>query len=162
MVKKSKCESLRPRHSYRRGYPSVTIRIQTKSAKIKQVLPNILSLNERYILKKTEDLAHVIHNYKSDIVMVSETWLSDDITDEALHFPGIPGFNVVRNDRVNKIGGGVAVFIKDTIPFKLRHDFTTNVSINIHYIRSKMACQVNLQTSPGLRLPPTIARFWSN
>ena len=30
--------------------------------------------------------------------MVSETWLSDDIRDEALHFPGIPGFSVVRND----------------------------------------------------------------
>ena len=92
------CISFRPCHGYRRGYPSVTrnrtnlIRIQTKSAKIKQVLPNILSLNARSILKKTEDLAHVIHNYKSDIVMVSETWLSDDIPDEALHFPGIPRF----------------------------------------------------------------------
>ena len=55
--------------------------------------------------------------------MVSETWLSDDIRNEALHFPGIPGFSVVRNDRVNERDGGVSVFIKDTIPFKLCHDF---------------------------------------
>ena len=121
--------SFRARHSYRRGYPPVTrnrtnlIRIQTKSAKIKQVLPNILSLNVRSILKKLKIWAHVIHNYISDIVMVSETWLSDDIPDEALHFPGISGLSVVRNYRVNKRGGGVAVFIKDTIPFKLCHDF---------------------------------------
>jgi hypothetical protein len=84
-----------------------------------------LSLNARSILTKTDELALVIHNQKSDIVMVSETWLSDVIPDEALHFPGIPGFSVIRNDRVNMRGGGVAVFVKDTIPFKIRHDFTS-------------------------------------
>lgn len=26
---------------------------------------------------------------------MSETWLSDDITDEALHCPGIPGFSAI-------------------------------------------------------------------
>ena len=67
-----------------------------KSVKTKQVLPNILSLNARSILTKTDELALVIHNQKSDIVMVSETWLSDVIPDEALHFPGIPGFSVIR------------------------------------------------------------------
>ena len=84
-----------------------------------------MSLNARSILTKTDELALVIHNQKSDIVMVSETWLSDVIPDEALYFPGIPGFSVIRNDRVNMRGGGVAVFVKDTIPFKIRHDFTS-------------------------------------
>ncbi len=56
--------------------------------------------------------------------MLSETWLFDVIPDEALHFPGIPGFNVIMNDMVNMRGGSVAVFVKDTIPFKICHDFT--------------------------------------
>ena len=51
----------------------------------------------RSSLTKTDELALVL-NQNSDIVMVSETWLSDVITDEALHFPGIPGFSVIRND----------------------------------------------------------------
>jgi hypothetical protein len=86
-----------------------------KAVKTKQVLPNILSLNARSILTKTDELALVIHNQKSDIVMVSETWLSDVIPDEALHFPGIPGFSVIRNDRVNMRGGGVAVFVRSRL-----------------------------------------------
>ena len=90
------------------------------------MLPNIVSFNARSILTNTDELALVIHNQKSDIVMVSETWLSDVIPVEALHFPGIPGFSVMRNDRVNMIGGGAAVFVKDTIPFKIRHDFTSS------------------------------------
>ena len=43
--------------------------------------------------------------------MVSEAWLSDDIPDEALCFPSILGFSIIRNDGVNKRGGVVAVFI---------------------------------------------------
>ena len=84
----------------RRGHSTITrnytnlIRIQrTKSVKTNKTLPNILSLNARSILKKTDELAHVIYKHNSDVVMVSETWLSDDIPDEALHFPGIPGFS---------------------------------------------------------------------
>ena len=70
------------------------------------MLPNILFLNARSIL-----------------FMVLETLLSKKIPDEALHFPGIPGFSAIRNGRVNKRGGGVAVFINDTIPFKICGDF---------------------------------------
>ena len=99
----------RAHRSHRGGHSSITrnynnlimIRIQrTKSVKNKQVVPNSLSL------------AHVIHKNNSDIVMVSETWLSEDIPGEALCFPGIPGLNVTRNDRVNKRGGGVAIFLR--------------------------------------------------
>jgi len=57
--------------------------------------------------------------------MVCQTWLSDDIADEALCFPRILGFSVIRNDRVDNRGGDVAVFIKDTIPLKICRDLTT-------------------------------------
>ena len=87
------------------------------------MLPNILSLNARSILKKTDELAHIIHSITSDIVVVFETWHSKEIPDEALHFPGNPSFSVIRNDGMNKRGGGVAVFIKDTIPFQICRDF---------------------------------------
>ena len=101
------------------------------------MLPNILSLNARSTLKKTEDLAHVIHNYKSDIVMVSETWLSDDIRNEALHFPGIPDFSVVRDDRVNKRGAGVAVL---KTQFHLNHVTISLLQITnvygLHYVKN--------------------------
>ncbi len=68
--------------------------------------PNILSPNVRSSLTKTDELALVL-NQNSDIVMVSETWLSNVIQNEALHFPGILGFSVIKNDRVNMRGRGV-------------------------------------------------------
>ena len=52
--------------------------------------------------------------------MVTETWLSDDIPDEALY---IPGFTIVRNDRSTGRGGGVAIYIRETLPFKIRCEF---------------------------------------
>lgn len=70
-------------------------------------------------LKKLTNLRMSFISVTSDIVMVSETWLSKEIPDEALHFPGIPGFSVIWNDRMNQRGSGVALFIKDTIPFQI-------------------------------------------
>ena len=56
--------------------------------------------------------------------MVSETWLSKEIPDEAFYFPGNSSFSVIRNDlSLNKRGGCVAVFVKDTISFQICRDF---------------------------------------
>ena len=55
-------------------------RIQkTVSNKIKRVLANILSLNTRFF---SRELTLVIHYCNSEIVGVSETWLSDVIPDD--------------------------------------------------------------------------------
>ncbi|XP_028391919.1 uncharacterized protein LOC114516591 [Dendronephthya gigantea] len=57
--------------------------------------------------------------------MISETWLSNDVPDEAVHLPGLPQFNVLRNDKEYGRGGGVAFFIKDSIPTKVRYDLSS-------------------------------------
>ena len=51
--------------------------------------------------------------------MVTETWLTDAIPDAALH---ISGFTIVRRDRSNRRGGGVAIYIRESLPFKIRPD----------------------------------------
>ena len=148
----------------RRGHSTITrnytnlIRIQrTKSVKTNKTLPNILSLNARSIFQKTDELAHVVYKHNSDVVMVSETWLSDDIPDEALHFPGVPGFSVIRNDRVDKRGGGVAVFIKDTIPFKICRNFSNpNYECLWTILRPKWLPR---STSKIALASPTIVKF---
>ena len=86
----------------------------------KRVLLNILSLNARSDINKIDKLVLVIHNHNSDVVAVSETWLSDNVSDEALHFPSIPDFSVIRNDKNNRVGGGVAFFIREQLPCKVR------------------------------------------
>lgn len=52
------------------------------------------------------------------VTAVSETHLDDTIENAAIP---IPGYNVFRLDR-DRFGGGVAFFIPDHIPVKIRND----------------------------------------
>ena len=49
--------------------------------------------------------------------MITETWLSDIVPDEVVN---IPKFNLVRKDRHVGRGGGVQVYIRESITYKLR------------------------------------------
>ena len=91
----------------------------TSTNAVKRLLLNILSFNARSIINKIDELTVTIHNHKSDIVMVTERWLSENVPDEVL---SIPGFTIGRNDRSTGRGGGVAIYIRDSLPFKIRCD----------------------------------------
>ena len=79
-----------------------------------------------------------------DVFTVSETWLSPKVTDAEIT---IPGYSVVRKDR-NSRGGGVAMFIRNGIPFKTRMDITDNntncesllIEINRHKCKKQFVC----------------------
>ena len=87
-------------------------------------LPNVMVLNARSIFNKVDELTVHIENYKSDMIFVSETWLSENIPNEAIH---IGGYNVFRNDRVGTRGGGVALYINDNIPVEIRNDLNSSL-----------------------------------
>ena len=57
--------------------------------------------------------------HKSDIVFVTETWLNHNIPNESAQ---IPNFNLLRSDRASGRGGGVAWYIHENIPVKVRND----------------------------------------
>ena len=38
----------------------------------------------------------------------------------------IPGYNFVSNDRINKTGGGVDLYLLDKFEFKIRSDLNTS------------------------------------
>ena len=68
----------------------------------------VMQLNVRGISSKKSQLIdlleHSVHNKQVDIVLISETWLSD--CSPAIN---IPGYELYRQDRVHKKGGGVAI-----------------------------------------------------
>jgi hypothetical protein len=76
-------------------------------------LPTILNVNLRSINNKIDDFTTVLSHNNVDIACVSETWLTHDIPDDVIN---IQGYTTIRHDRNHKRGGGVAAFIKDTIP----------------------------------------------
>ena len=73
-------------------------------------------LNVRSITHKMDSIRLLLKDNNLDVLTVSETWLSPKVTDAEITFPG---YSIVRKDR-NSGGGGVAIFIRDRIPFKTR------------------------------------------
>ena len=47
------------------------------------------------------------------IVKITESWANNDITNAEL---GLEGYVMFRKDRIGRRGGGVLLYIKDTIP----------------------------------------------
>ena len=66
---------------------------------------------------KLDELKDMAETANMDILTLSETWLNANDVDSSL---SIPGFQpIVRDDRVDMHGGGVAVFCRDTINFSV-------------------------------------------
>lgn len=71
-----------------------------------------MNLNARSILNKISDLETVLLEHEPDVVVISETWLSESI-DSYEFLP--PNYAACRKDRGSR-GGGVAVVYKSCIP----------------------------------------------
>ncbi len=56
-----------------------------------------------------ERFQNLVYNENSDVICVTETWLTDEVSNkEILH----SGFTIYRKDRTNRCGGGVLIAIK--------------------------------------------------
>ena len=54
------------------------------------------------------------------VIGISETWLRVNNSNDDIF--NIPGYKFISNNRRHKHGGGVGLFIKDDLNFKLRSD----------------------------------------
>ena len=80
----------------------------TSKAEIKYVC-----LNARSILNKKNELDIMVDEIKPHIIGITESWANNDITDAEL---GLEGYVMFRKDRMGRRGGGVLLYIKETIP----------------------------------------------
>ena len=69
---------------------------------------NIRYFNAQSIVNKLVHLEFLFANLSPDIILITETWLHDNIPDSLLNFNG--KFNIIRQDRKSK-GGGVSILI---------------------------------------------------
>ena len=84
--------------------------------------------NIRSLVGKVDELYALVSVTKSQLVLVTETWLNDNIPDEVAQ---VPGMTLIRKDRalnngVRGRGGGVAVFVDNNIHVKHRMDISTS------------------------------------
>lgn len=78
---------------------------------------NIVHFNARSLKKDKLDYARFIfENSKVDVIAVTETWFEHGCEDKNLE---IKGYTIFRNDRLNRVGGGVAIYVKTNLTAKV-------------------------------------------
>ena len=70
-------------------------------------------LNARSVINKKNELNIMVDEIKRHIIGITESWANNDITDAEL---GLEGYVMFRKDRIGRRGGGVLLYIKETIP----------------------------------------------
>ena len=76
------------------------------------------SLNVNSLLAKIDEIRLLAKNKKIDILIVNETKMDDKVEDQLI---AIDDYSVKRCDR-NRNGGGVALYVNNTVNFKPRED----------------------------------------
>ena len=90
---------------------SIAALLPKKSLKIAQL--NICSLRN-----EVHEITDLLVLNSINILAISETHLDDTFADEAV---GIQGYNLYTKDR-NRYGGGVAFYVQNHLPVKVRED----------------------------------------
>lgn len=96
----------------------------------------LINLNVRSVLNHFEEIESQLLDYKFDVVILSETWLSPNVTDSLI---SVNGYNMVCLDRqmltksnVLKKGGGLCVYIKDCYDYAvLTDEFVSNENLEM-------------------------------
>ena len=70
-------------------------------------------LKARSIINKKNELNIMVDEIKPHIIGIIESWANNDITYAEL---GMEGYVMFRKDRMGRRGGGVLLYIKETIP----------------------------------------------
>ena len=86
-----------------------------------------------------------------DVICASETWLNE-LTDDQIH---IAGFTFVGNNRKNKRGGGVGMYVRNELKYKLRSDINSSnencelIAIEIVNEHAKNVVIITVYRPPG-------------
>ena len=77
---------------------------------------NIIHINAQSIPAHYPDLLSTFETKDIHAVLVSETFLKPCLPSTSY---ALPGFHLIRNDRIGKGGGGVAIYLRSHIPFNI-------------------------------------------
>ena len=69
-------------------------------------------LNARSIVNKKNELNIMVEDIDPHIIGITESWANIDLTDAEL---GLSGYVMFRRDRIGRRGGGVILYVKESI-----------------------------------------------
>ena len=80
---------------------------------------HVVSLNAQHVLPKFDEVKIILNESNVDIFGLCETFLDDKTSNNNL---SISGYNMERKDRKIKKGGGILVYLKDSLTYSRRYD----------------------------------------
>lgn len=102
---------------------------------------NAQSLSPRWNTTKLDELRHIIQGSGIDVLGVSETWFHNYILNSAVSFDG---FNVYRNDRVARRGGGVAIYISENLKSKLIYEHRDECNCEAIFVEVELSASLRI------------------
>ena len=100
---------LNPRRVERRHPPHTDHQLTTAAGRDY----SIGHINARSLAPRLNEVCHLLHSERLEILCISETWLSDDTLDAVLL---VPGYTLYRRDRPGgRRGGGVAILVSNDL-----------------------------------------------
>ena len=74
----------------------------------------VLHINCRSFLPKKDEIMWITLSSNIDVLCLTETWLNETTSNAEILFDG---YTLLRKDRIDKGGGGVAIYIKQSLQF---------------------------------------------
>jgi hypothetical protein len=114
-------------------------------------------LNPTSLVKPSalQQLATELTQFNIGVAIITETWFNDRHIDQ---FVNIAGYDIHRKDRLNKKGGGVAIYVRNDIRSKIITPRTDNQPKLTEVLRVECDCKDTVYYIAACYHPP-IARY---
>ena len=78
-------------------------------------------MNARSIVRKVDDFKLLLSHKEYDMIMITESWAADHISDAEI---SVDGYDLFRNDRKSHRGGGCLIYVKNNLHATLIEDLS--------------------------------------
>lgn len=112
----------------------VTSHMSDEGHRLDEVASNnflICHINSQSLMAHRDDLVNTFSNCLHDLILVSETWLKPSLQSSAVD---LRGYRLLRCDRVDRRGGGVAVYVKDNISCRIVKHSSSDKTPSLEYL----------------------------
>ena len=86
---------------------------------------HVCHLNAESLIAHLDDVSDIMNGKLCHVLCISETFLKPTLPDSLAY---LSGYKLIRNDRTNKGRGGVAMYVRDDLKFKLIFKSESNYS----------------------------------
>ena len=92
---------------------------------------NFAHINPGSLVKNIDSVRDLLIDNNLHAFAVSETWFHNKVNSGLVT---IPGFDLIRHDRISKRGGGVAIYLRSGVSYRLLHKSHHNANAEFLFI----------------------------